>query len=181
MHSAQGDLPPLNNLIQTEGFGVATVVTIIKFTPVRKRAAIVHTNDATQGGAGGASAFSYDFIEYAFGERFDALFLCFRDEKFLVGAEVILFFWHNEGVILEIQPELILSYLGWQKNMSLIIEILSNIIWIMSLIVFPKRDMIFVVWEVVSLHVVKISANLQIFPQILSLRADIFVHLHSIL
>jgi hypothetical protein len=107
--------------------------------------------------------------------------LRFRDEKFLVGAEVILFFWHNEGVVWEIQPELILSYLGWQKNMSLIIEIISSIIWIMSLIVFPKRDMIFGVREVASLHVVKISANLRIFPQILSLRADIFVHLHSIL
>ena len=181
MHLAQGYLPPLDNLIQAEGFGVATIVTIIKFTPVRKRAAIMHTNDATQGGAGGASAFYDDFIEYAFRERLYALFLCFRGEKILVGAEVILFFWHNERVVLGIQPELILSYLGWQKNMSLIIEIMSNIIWIMSLIVSPKRDMIFVVREVASLHVVKISANLRIFPQILSLRADIFVHLHSIL
>lgn len=81
MHLAQGDLPPLNNLIQAKGFGVTTVVTIIKFAPIDERAAIVHTNDATKGRAGGASAFSDDLIEYALRERLYALFLCFRGEK----------------------------------------------------------------------------------------------------
>ena len=97
MHLAQGDLPPLNNLIQAECLGVATVVTIVKFASIRERTTIVHTNDATQGGAGGASAFSNDFIEYAFGERLDALFLRFRGKKILVGAEVIFFFDITKG------------------------------------------------------------------------------------
>ena len=75
MHMAQGDLPPLNYLVETEGFGVTSLVAIVEFSTIDKGTSVMHTNDAPKSGAGGACTFWNDFVKYATWERLYALFL----------------------------------------------------------------------------------------------------------